>query len=167
MSEIADSKLLDGIGWRILQELYADGRISYAELGRRVGLTTPAVVARYDRMLEVGIIQKNAAKVDPIKIGLSIQTFIHLSLAAQRGNESQVGRALAVINTFPGILVEECHRCTGKDVLILKAHFKSVQQLEQFIDKLGPCGSAESFLILSSPINYGEISRVMNGHAAH
>ena len=37
-------KLLDKIGWSILRELQEDARLSYAELGWRVVLTTPAVI---------------------------------------------------------------------------------------------------------------------------
>ena len=45
-SLVKNEKLLDPIGWRLLHELQVNGRLSYAELGRRVGLTTPAVVER-------------------------------------------------------------------------------------------------------------------------
>ena len=55
-TNLRTDKLLDQIGWRLLQELQINGRLSYAELGRRVGLTTPAVVERVKRMEEAGII---------------------------------------------------------------------------------------------------------------
>ena len=50
------SNLLDQIGWNILRELQANGRIPYAELGRRVGLSTPAVAERVRNMEDAGII---------------------------------------------------------------------------------------------------------------
>ena len=52
-------KLMDDVGWNILQELQTDARISYSELGRRVGLSSPAVTERVRRMEEAGIIKSN------------------------------------------------------------------------------------------------------------
>jgi len=49
-TNLRTDKLLDQIGWKLLNELQVNGRLSYAELGRRVGLTTPAVVERVKRM---------------------------------------------------------------------------------------------------------------------
>ena len=37
---------LDATDWRLLEELQADGRLSYNELGRRVSLSPPAVAER-------------------------------------------------------------------------------------------------------------------------
>ena len=64
-TNLRTDKLLDQIGWKLLQELQINGRLSYAELGRRVGLTTPAVVERVKRMEEAGIIVGYHADIDP------------------------------------------------------------------------------------------------------
>jgi len=48
---------LDQIGWKILEELQRDARLSWAELGRRVGLTTPAVSERVFRLEKLGVIR--------------------------------------------------------------------------------------------------------------
>src|SRR5262249_57382492 len=48
-SEREVDRLLDDVGWRLLMELQEDGRVPFAELGRRVGLSAPAVVARVGR----------------------------------------------------------------------------------------------------------------------
>ena len=58
------SKLLDDIGRQILRILQEDGRISFNELGRRVGLSSPAVAERVRRMEEAGIILGYRAVVD-------------------------------------------------------------------------------------------------------
>ena len=64
-SNLKSDKLLDQIGWKLLQELQINGRLSYAELGRRVGLTTPAVVERVKRMEEAG----GSARLAPMENG--------------------------------------------------------------------------------------------------
>src|SRR5687767_10332598 len=71
-------KLMDNVGWRILEELQADARINYVELGRRVGLTSPAVAERVRRMEDAGIITGYRVMVDPAKVGLPVTAIIRL-----------------------------------------------------------------------------------------
>ena len=47
---------LDAIAWKILESLQQNGRLSFAELGRKVGLSTPAVAERVRRLEEAGVI---------------------------------------------------------------------------------------------------------------
>jgi len=61
-------KLLDDIGWRILKELNENARLSFSELGRRVGLSVPAVTERVRRMEDVGVIKGYRVELDPAKI---------------------------------------------------------------------------------------------------
>src|SRR5206468_3109109 len=60
-------RLLDDVGWQILSELQEDGRLPFAELGRRVGLSTPAVIERVRRLEEAGVIAGYHAAVDPAR----------------------------------------------------------------------------------------------------
>ncbi|MBL8191925.1 MAG: Lrp/AsnC family transcriptional regulator, partial [Acidobacteria bacterium] len=75
-----DEKLLDDIGWHLLEELQADARTSYAELGRRVGLSTPAVMERVHKMEKAGIITGYRAEVNPEKVGFQVTAFIRIGL---------------------------------------------------------------------------------------
>ena len=75
-----DSKrLLDEVGLRILRELQQDARLSHSELGRRVGLSQPAVAERIQRMEEAGIIRGYHVDLDLEKIGLPITAFIRVA----------------------------------------------------------------------------------------
>src|SRR5438876_10855233 len=76
-------KLLDDFGWKILRELQENARISFAELGRRVGLSTPAVLERVRRLEESGIIKGYHADVDGAKIGMPITAFIRISVTGE------------------------------------------------------------------------------------
>jgi len=146
-------KLMDRIGWRLLHELQVNGRLSYAELGRRVGLTTPAVVERVKRMEEAGIILGYHADVDPTKVGLPITAFIRISV---------VGDVFAKITTVVGNSPEvvECHRGTGADSFIMKVHVHSVEHLESLIDRLTPYGTTSTSIVLSSPVDQREIRQL-------
>ena len=61
LNQLDTEKLLDHAGWEILRELQQDARISFSELGRRVGLTSPAVAERVRRMEEA----RSSLPIDP------------------------------------------------------------------------------------------------------
>ena len=62
--------MIDEIDRKILKELQLDARTSYAELGRRVGLTTPAVIERVRKLEDAKIITCYRAEIDTAKVGL-------------------------------------------------------------------------------------------------
>jgi len=147
-----DTMALDKIGWHILEELQKDGRISYAELGRRVGLTLPAVAERIRKMEDVGIITGFRAEVDPAKIGLPITAFIRISVVGDVF--SWVARSVV---SMPEVL--ECHRGTGADSFTLKVVVESVQHLESLIDKLTPFGTTSTSIVLSTLVKKRDFTR--------
>ena len=76
--------LLDQIGWNILRELQENARVPFAELGRRVGLSTPAVAERVRNMEDAGIIRGYRAEVDPKACGYNIAAFIRVNVAGDK-----------------------------------------------------------------------------------
>lgn len=138
---------LDAADWRILGELQADARLSYSELGRRIGLSTPAAAERVRRLEDWGVIRGYAAVVDPERVGLSVGAFIRIRLA---GPESLAKKLTMELDEMPEVL--ECHRCTGDESFILKVRVDSVGRLESLIDRLSQFGATSTSLILSSPV---------------
>ena len=149
MIPTAPHKLLDAIGWKILEELQNNARISFAELGRRVGLSTPAVTERVRRMEEANIIVGYHATIDPAKAGYPIVVYMRLSIA---GGDNMVRTATVAMKKLPEIM--ECHRVTGTDSFILRAELVSIGHLESLIDHLTPFGMTSTSTVLSSPIKY-------------
>lgn len=142
---LENEKLLDKIGWKILRELQEDARLSYAELGRRVGLTTPAVIERVKKLEETGIIKGYRVEIDPAKIGLPILAFIRMSITGV-----DFAHIIEVAKNAPEIL--ECHRGTGGDSFIMKVAVSSVEHLQKVIDELIPYGVTTTSIVLSSPV---------------
>jgi len=142
-------KLLDHMGWRILDLLQQDARISFSELGRRIGLSTPAVTERVRRMEESGIIAGYHASINPAKAGFPLVVYMRLAIS---GGENMVSRATVALKKIPEIV--ECHRVTGTDSFILRAGLLSVAHLESLIDRLTPFGMTSTSTVLSSPIPY-------------
>ncbi len=138
-------KLMDATGWQILQALQEDARISFTELGRRVGLSAPAVAERVRRLEEAGVISGYHAQINPDKIGLPLSAIIRISLTYERSVQIS-----ALAKELPEVL--ECHRITGEDCMIMKVVVSSVAHLEELINRLGPYGRTTTSVILSSPV---------------
>jgi Lrp/AsnC family leucine-responsive transcriptional regulator len=145
---------LDNIGWKIVEELQRNARISWAELGRRVGLTTPAVVERVHRLEKLGVICGFHADVSLERLGVPVLIFVRLSMA---GPESLVRAFQQQVKTWDEVL--ECHRVTGSDSFLVKARVVSMEHLERFIDTLGHYGTTSTATVLSSPVTNRTITQ--------
>ena len=115
---------LDEIDRRLLRELQSDARVSYAELGRRVGLTTPAVIQRVLKLEDSKIITGYRAEIDTSKVGLPITAFVRMSITGVDYSH--------IIDVAQGSKeVLECHRGTGGDSFIMKVAVASVEHLQE------------------------------------
>ena len=137
--------MLDEIDRKILKELQQDARVSYAELGRRVGLTTPAVIERVRKLEDSGVIKGYRAEVDTAKVGLPITAFIRMSITGV-----DYSHIIEVAEQSNEVL--ECHRGTGGDSFIMKIAVSSVEHLQEVIDRLVPYGITTTTIVLSSPV---------------
>lgn len=137
--------MLDDIDRKILKELQQDARVSYAELGRRVGLTTPAVIERVRKLEDAGVITGYRAEIDTAKVGLPITAFVRMSITGV-----DYSHIIEVAEQSNEVL--ECHRGTGGDSFIIKVAVSSVEHLQQMIDKLTPYGITTTAIVLSSPV---------------
>jgi len=144
-------KLLDSTSWQILQALQEDARLSYAELGRRVGLSPPAVTERVRRMEEAGIITGYRVEIDAAKIGLPLTALIALTTTPQ-----QYPQVIALMNDLPEI--RSCHHVTGNSSFMVKANVSSITHLERLIEQLSHYGQTATSIVLSSPIKRTVIS---------
>lgn len=138
---------LDSIAWKILEALQQNARITFAELGRKVGLSTPAVAERVHRLEESGVITGYHAAVDPARLGMTVRIVVRLTI---RGGDLQVSRAVAVIRDLPE--VTRCHRVTGDESFVMEANVVSIRHMEALIDKLGAVGATSTSTVLSSPV---------------
>jgi Lrp/AsnC family transcriptional regulator, leucine-responsive regulatory protein len=138
-------KLLDTIGWKILNLLQENARLSLAEIGRLVGLSAPAVRERVCRMEEEGIISGYHADVPLHEIGLPVLAFIRMQVPTEKYQ-----RLIGFSNKSSEVL--ECHHLSGGDSFILKVAVSSVSKLEQIINSLSMYGSTKTSIVLSSVV---------------
>lgn len=135
----------DAIDARIVAELAADGRMTTAELGRRIGLSAPSTAERVRRLEDAGVIAGYAARIDPAAFGYGLA--VYLRIRPVPGKLATVAEILAGI---PEIV--ECDRITGEDCFIARACVPSVSDLERVIDRIIPYAMTNTSIIQSSPI---------------
>lgn len=151
MADDGQRRLLDDIGLRILDELQRDARLSFAELGRRVHLSTPAVAERVRRMEDAGIITGYHATVNPAALGLAIRAIIRL-----KANQQNYERVRSAVAEIPEVI--DCHHVTGADDLVMTVLVRSVGHLEAVLDRLRPFGDHVTSIVLSSPVSSRPVS---------
>jgi len=144
---------LDSIAWKVLENLQNHARMSFAELGRKVGLSTPAVAERVRRLEEAGVITGYHATVDMAKLGVPIHVLMRLTIP---GGDLQIGRTVSAIRELSEIA--RCHRITGDESFVIEAHLVSVRHLEALIDKLSAFGATATSTVLSSPVERRDYS---------
>ena len=141
----SDQRDIDATNRRIISELQGDARLSMAELGRRVGLSPPAVAERLQRLEADGVIRAYHADIDPRSLGLTLTAVIRVRPApGQLANVAELARETDE--------VVECHRVTGDDCYFMKAHVRDVIHLEQVIDRFVVLGQTTTSIVQSSPV---------------
>jgi Lrp/AsnC family transcriptional regulator, leucine-responsive regulatory protein len=140
-----EDALLDGTNLRLIAELQGDARMSLAELGRRVGLSSPAVSERIRRLELEGVITGYRAEVDPRRVGYGLGVHIRIRPAPrQLADVAELARATDE--------VVECHRVTGDDCFVMIAYVRDVEHLEALIDQFAAFGQTTSSIMQSSPV---------------
>ena len=139
------SNLLDETNLALLSELQSDARLTLAELGRRVGLSSPAVAERLQRLEETGVIGGYRAIVDPRAVGYALGAVLRIRPAPR-----QIPKVAEVAERTPEVV--ECHRITGEDCFFVKAHVRSVEHLEEVIDRFAAYGQTTTSIMQSSPV---------------
>jgi Lrp/AsnC family leucine-responsive transcriptional regulator len=136
---------LDATNRQLIAALQADARLSLAELGRRVGLTAPAVGERLARLEEAGVIRGYHADVDPRALGYDLSVILRIRPAAR-----MIPKVAELAQRTPE--VTECHRVTGDDCFIMRLHVRDVLHLEELIDTFVPYGQTTTSIMQSSPV---------------
>ena len=141
----AMSNELDPVNIRLLEELQCNPRLTMSELGRRVGMSSPAVTERVRRLEETGVIRGYRLELNPVALGLPIAAYIRV-----RPSPGQLSRVAELARQTPEVV--ECHRVTGEDCFILKVYIPAIDQLDVLLDAFLLYGSTTTSIIQSSPV---------------
>jgi Lrp/AsnC family transcriptional regulator, leucine-responsive regulatory protein len=136
---------LDEVDWQILSILQMEARISFKELGQRIGLTGTAIAERVRKLEDEGIIESYSIKLNREKIGLPVLAFFKLRVQVEHCKRLQ---ELAI--ALPEII--EAHRVVGNEHYILKVILPSMQHLETVMEKFLQLGAVDVSIILSTTV---------------
>jgi len=140
-----DGALLDEINLRLLAELQADARLSLAELGRRVGLSSPAVAERVARLEQEQVILGYHAQLNPRTLGYQLSAVIR-----SRPAPRQLQNVAELARRTPEVV--DCRRITGEDCFIMTLHVRSIEHLEEVIDQFIAYGQTTTSIVQSAPV---------------
>lgn len=144
---------LDDANLRLLAELQQDARLSFAELGRRVGLSSPAVAERVARLEETGVITGYRTEIDPRAVGYTLGVVIRIRPAPR-----ELRKVAELAQRTPEVV--ECHRITGEDCYFMKAYVRDVEHLEEVIDRFAVFGQTTSSIMQKSPVPLRGLSQL-------
>lgn len=121
---------MDAVDRQLIQALRENGRASYAELGRLVGLSGPSVTDRINRLETAGVITGYRATVDAPSLGLGVTALIGIQLSDATEHEEVEGR----LRDLPE--VEDCWFIAGDDSYMLKVRAADMDGLESIVRRL-------------------------------
>jgi Lrp/AsnC family leucine-responsive transcriptional regulator len=136
---------LDATDRLLLRELRENARLSLAELGRRINLSSPAVAERLQRLERTGVITGYRAEINPKALGYPIAAFVRI-----RPTTMQLHKIPELAGEVPEVV--ECHRVTGEDCFVLKLHLRAMDDLEDILDRFIVFGQTTTSIIHSSPV---------------
>ena len=121
---------IDAVDRQLIDLLRANGRASYAELARQVGLSAPAVHERVGKLEAAGVVTGYRAVVDPAALGLDVTALVGV-IESDAVDDTGVEAALRQMPE-----VEDCWRVAGSEGYVLKVRVTDIPALEAAINAL-------------------------------
>ncbi|MFH4964250.1 Lrp/AsnC family transcriptional regulator [Gaetbulibacter sp. M235] len=142
--------MMDALNWKILKCLQENARQSNVAIGKKVGVSSPAVSERIKKMEDAGIIQGYKTSVSPLDVGYQLKALITL-----RAFMGMLKPFLEKVKSYDEVL--NCYRITGNENIVMEVVFKNQKHLESFIDQLIVYGETKTQIVLSHVVKYNEV----------
>ena len=121
---------MDGLDRKIIAALRVNGRATYAELGRAVGLSASSVHERVGKLEANGVITGYHAVVNPSAVGLGVTALVGIQ-PTDTATDADVAEALGELDE-----VESCYAVAGDDAFVVKVRVSTVDELERSLGRL-------------------------------
>ena len=138
-----EKRMLDKLDCRILELLQRNARMSNTEIGKRIGLSQPAVTARIQKLEDDGVIEGYGARINARRAGLEISALIRL-----KTTHDKIEACLRMFDAMPAITAAD--RVTGEDCFVVRATVGAMSQLEAVIDSLAAFGAVSTSIVLAT-----------------
>lgn len=141
---------IDSLNWKILKCLQENSRMSNVEIGKRVGISSPAVSERIKKMEDAEIIENYTTLVSPFAVGYQLKALITL-----RAFMGMLKPFLEKVKTYDEVI--NCYRITGNENIVMEVVLKNQKHLETFIDQLISYGETKTQIVLSHVVKHSEV----------
>lgn len=121
---------MDALDRKIIVALRENGRATYAELGRQVGLSASTVHERVGKLESSGVITGYHAMVEPSSVGLGVTALVGIQ-PSDTGDDERIAAALADL-----VEVESCYAVAGDEAFVVKVRVSTVDELERTLGRL-------------------------------
>ena len=141
---------MDNLNKGILKCLQINARVSNSEIGRVVGISSPAVSERIKKMEDSGIIERYCTVVSPYEVGYQLKAIITL-----RAFMGKLKPFLEKVKTFDEVI--NCYRITGDENIVMVVILKNQKHLEKLIDQFILYGETKTQIVLSDIVKNGKV----------
>ena len=138
---------MEDLDRRFVDLLRADGRMSYTDLGKAMGLSTSAVHQRVRRLEERGVIKRYAAIVDHAALDLPLTAFVSITPLDPAAPDDIPDRLREMSE------LEACHSVAGSENYILKVRVGAPGDLEDLLARIRARANVatRTTVVLSTP----------------
>lgn len=136
---------MDKIDRKLIHLLEQNARYPIKCLAEEVGLSSPAVSVRLERLEQKGIIRGYTALINPLVLGYHIKAYINLELPPDQKTEF-----ISYIRGCEHVL--ECDCVTGSFSMLIKVFFPSTVELDAFLSELQKFGKTKTQIVFSTPV---------------
>ncbi len=140
-------KAIDHLDAAIIDALEADARTSLAEIGKRIGISGPAVGERLRRLREDGPIEGFGPRLNLRALGYSLEALVRI-----KPRSGELKKAESLVKEEPRFLW--CDRVTGEDCLVAKLALLDVAELDSILMALHDHAETHTSIVKSSVITH-------------
>jgi Lrp/AsnC family leucine-responsive transcriptional regulator len=137
--------MLDEMDRRIIGIVAGNARISLKELATQVNLSSPSTSERLRRLEERGVIRAFTVELDLQALGYALQAIVRIR--PWPGQFQRVQQMVAEIAHF-----SECDKVTGDDCFIARLHVRSIEELDEIVDRIGEKAETNTVIVKSQPL---------------
>lgn len=132
---------LDVFNIKILDCLKENARMPFAQIGKAIGLTAPAVAQRIQTLEKEGVIEGFTVKINEAHFGIDIRAIITLKYGMGK-------RASFIKKVREYKEVHSCYMVTGDDCVVMMVHLRNNKHLVEFLDRISEYGISRTSIIL-------------------
>ncbi|MFD1383287.1 Lrp/AsnC family transcriptional regulator [Rhodanobacter aciditrophus] len=149
-------RALDGIDAKLVSLLNENARMSIAELGRAVNMSSPSVNERLKRLEEAGIISGYTVTLDPEQIGYTLQAIVRMRQLPGKLKELE-----ELIQSIPQFI--ECDRVTGEDCFYARLCLTDIHQLDEILNRVCEIAETNTSIVKSTPVKRRQAPLLVGG----